>query len=138
MVVNLTLGMIRLTNNIRNLGIPEWFFTPVLIILVIGFPIVLAFSWAFEITPEGIRRKHGYASSEFIAIEARHAALSGDHADAVEILTQAINMGFRDPRLARDPAFAELEDDPGFQGQVERMTDLINAERDKLGMEPLS
>lgn len=82
-------------------------------------------------------REHGHAGSRFVAVEARHAALSGDHAEAVETLTRAIDTGFRDPQLARDPAFAEFENEPGFQAQVERMTDLINAEREALGLEPM-
>ena len=31
------------------------------IVLVLGFPIALAFSWAFELTPEGIKRESGVA-----------------------------------------------------------------------------
>ena len=33
----------------------QWAMQVVILILVIGFPIALAFSWAFEITPEGIK-----------------------------------------------------------------------------------
>jgi adenylate cyclase len=36
------------------------------IILVLGFPIALAFSWAFEITPEGIKRESEVAPHESI------------------------------------------------------------------------
>jgi len=36
---------------------PQWAMQVVILILVIGFPIALAFSWAFEITPEGIVRE---------------------------------------------------------------------------------
>src|SRR4029077_18370186 len=34
---------------------PQWAMQLIILILVIGFPIALAFSWAFEITPEGIK-----------------------------------------------------------------------------------
>jgi TolB-like protein/Tfp pilus assembly protein PilF len=34
---------------------PQWAMQVVILILVIGFPIALVFSWAFEITPEGIK-----------------------------------------------------------------------------------
>jgi TolB-like protein/Tfp pilus assembly protein PilF len=34
---------------------PQWAMQVVILILVVGFPIALAFSWAFEITPEGIK-----------------------------------------------------------------------------------
>ena len=36
------------------------------IVLVLGFPIALAFSWAFEITPEGIKRESEIAPNESI------------------------------------------------------------------------
>lgn len=38
------------------LGLPDWSFSLVLFILVIGFPLALIFSWAFELTPEGLKR----------------------------------------------------------------------------------
>jgi tetratricopeptide (TPR) repeat protein len=34
---------------------PQWAMQVVILILLIGFPIALVFSWAFEITPEGIK-----------------------------------------------------------------------------------
>src|SRR6476659_1617630 len=37
------------------------------IILALGFPIALAFSWAFEITPEGIKRESEIAPNESIS-----------------------------------------------------------------------
>ena len=37
------------------------------IVLVLGFPIALAFSWAFEITPEGIKRESEVESGKSIA-----------------------------------------------------------------------
>src|SRR3982074_925676 len=36
---------------------PQWAMQIVILIVVVGFPIALAFSWAFEITPEGIVRE---------------------------------------------------------------------------------
>src|SRR6202171_4367207 len=36
---------------------PQWAMQIVILVLVVGFPIALAFSWAFEITPEGIVRE---------------------------------------------------------------------------------
>jgi TolB-like protein/Tfp pilus assembly protein PilF len=37
--------------------IPNWAVRLVVIVLMIGFPIALVLSWAFEITPEGIKRE---------------------------------------------------------------------------------
>ena len=38
------------------LRLPEWTATFVTVLLIIGFPIALIFAWAFEVTPEGIKR----------------------------------------------------------------------------------
>jgi adenylate cyclase len=45
---------------------PQWAMQIVIIILVVGFPIALAFSWAFEITPEGIVRESEVESDRSI------------------------------------------------------------------------
>ena len=37
--------------------IPNWAVRLVVIVLICGFPVALIFSWAFEITPEGIKRE---------------------------------------------------------------------------------
>jgi TolB-like protein len=39
------------------LHLPGWFHSGVAFILIIGFPIALIFAWAFEMTPEGIRKE---------------------------------------------------------------------------------
>lgn len=41
----------------EQLGIPGWAFRFVFALLLICFPLVLIFSWIFEITPEGIKRE---------------------------------------------------------------------------------
>src|SRR3954453_12256851 len=38
------------------LDIPNWAVRLVIIVVAIGFPIALVIGWAFELTPEGIRR----------------------------------------------------------------------------------
>ncbi len=40
-----------------QLEVPGWAFRFVLILLAIGFPFALIFSWVFELTPEGIKRE---------------------------------------------------------------------------------
>jgi len=42
---------------INNIGAPDWLFETILLVLGIGFPIVLVFAWAFEMTPEGIKKE---------------------------------------------------------------------------------
>jgi hypothetical protein len=36
---------------------PSWAMKVIVLLLVLGFPVALVFSWAFEITPEGIIRQ---------------------------------------------------------------------------------
>src|ERR1043165_8732310 len=46
---------------------PQWAMQIVILILVVGFPIALVLSWAFEITPEGIKLESEVAPNESIA-----------------------------------------------------------------------
>jgi TolB-like protein/Flp pilus assembly protein TadD len=41
---------------VEPLGLPAWSLTLVVVLVAIGFPIAVALAWAFQITPEGIRR----------------------------------------------------------------------------------
>ena len=45
---------------------PQWAMQIVILVLAVGFPIALAFSWAFEITPEGIVRESEVQADESI------------------------------------------------------------------------
>ena len=38
------------------LGVPGWVFRLLIFLLAIGFPLMLGFAWAFELTPEGLKR----------------------------------------------------------------------------------
>ena len=40
------------------LSLPEWTIRLVAGLLIIGFPLALLFAWAFELTPEGLRKEH--------------------------------------------------------------------------------
>jgi TolB-like protein/Tfp pilus assembly protein PilF len=46
--------------------IPNWAVRVVVLCLVLGFPVALVLAWAFEITPEGIRRESEIAPDESI------------------------------------------------------------------------
>jgi len=46
---------------------PQWAMQIVILILVVGFPVALAFSWAFEITPEGIKLESEIEPNKSIA-----------------------------------------------------------------------
>jgi TolB-like protein/Tfp pilus assembly protein PilF len=46
---------------------PQWAMQIIILILMIGFPVALAFSWAFEITPEGIKLESEIEPTKSIA-----------------------------------------------------------------------
>ena len=49
--------ILEAVNNLVNpLRLPEWTPTLVVVLLAIGFPFALIFSWIFDITPEGIKK----------------------------------------------------------------------------------
>ena len=39
------------------LRLPDWFHSGVAFLLIIGFPVALIFAWAFEMTPEGLKKE---------------------------------------------------------------------------------
>jgi TolB-like protein len=47
------------------LRLPDWVDTLVIVLLIIGFPIALVFAWAYELTPEGIRREDDERESTY-------------------------------------------------------------------------
>jgi TolB-like protein/Tfp pilus assembly protein PilF len=47
-------------------GTPEWVGKTVLFLLLLGFPIAVFFAWAFELTPEGIKKEKDVDRSESI------------------------------------------------------------------------
>ncbi|MGB7450626.1 MAG: tetratricopeptide repeat protein [Lysobacterales bacterium] len=48
------------------LHLPEWFNSGVAFVLIIGFPIAVIFAWAFEMTPEGIKKEKDVDRSQSI------------------------------------------------------------------------
>ncbi len=47
--------------------IPNWTVRLVVIVLILGFPVALVFSWIFEITPEGIKRESAIDPNQSVA-----------------------------------------------------------------------
>ena len=48
------------------LHLPEWFNSGVALLLILGFPIAILFAWAFEMTPEGLKKEAEVDRSESI------------------------------------------------------------------------
>ena len=54
-------------------GLPAWTVTFLILVAVFGFPIALVLAWAFETTPEGVRRTEAAAPEEVERIVAQPA-----------------------------------------------------------------
>ena len=50
----------------ENFGAPDWVLKSVVVILLLGLPIAIVFAWAFEMTPEGIKREKEVDRSQSI------------------------------------------------------------------------
>ena len=42
---------------LENIGSPDWVIQTIMLVIALGFPVVVFFSWAYEVTPEGIKRE---------------------------------------------------------------------------------
>jgi len=51
---------------INNVGAPDWVFRIIMLVLGIGFPLALVFAWAFEMTPEGLKKEKDVDRSQSI------------------------------------------------------------------------
>ena len=67
---------------------PTWVAKTILLLLVIGFPLAIVFAWAFELTPEGVKREKDIDRSASITRE------TGRRLDRVIIAVLAIAVGF--------------------------------------------
>jgi len=54
--------------------LPEWTYRLIALLLIVGFPVAIVLAWAFESTPDGVRRTDPAASGELEAIAAAPAA----------------------------------------------------------------
>ena len=51
---------------LNNISAPKWLFLFVLLLLGIGLLLAVFFAWAFELTPEGLKREHQVDRSKSI------------------------------------------------------------------------
>ena len=48
------------------LKLPEWSATLVTVLLLIGFPVAMIFAWAYELTPEGLKKEKDIDRAESV------------------------------------------------------------------------
>ncbi|PHS24257.1 MAG: hypothetical protein COA84_09720 [Robiginitomaculum sp.] len=53
----------------NSLNLPPWFDTTITAALLIGFPIAVLLAWAFEMTPEGVKRTEAVAEGESVSVK---------------------------------------------------------------------
>ena len=51
---------------LNNIVAPNWVFQTILLLVVLGFPFAVIFAWAFELTPEGLKKEKDVDRSESI------------------------------------------------------------------------
>ena len=54
---------------LENFGAPAWVIKTILMLLIAGFPLALVFAWAFELTPEGLKKEKDVDRSQSITHE---------------------------------------------------------------------
>jgi serine/threonine-protein kinase len=99
------------------LHLPEWLTSAVAAFLIIGFPFALIFAWAFEMTPEGIKREKDVDRSQSIAPQ------TGQKLNHVVLIVLAIAVAFlladkfvlqQDASSGDEPAAAAPDEKPSI------------------------
>jgi hypothetical protein len=87
--------------------IPNWVVRLVVLLIIIGFPIALVIAWAFELTPEGLKRTEAL----------------GQKAEAIHLLEQAYDDrdGYDMAFIKTDPLLDPLRSDPRFEALVQKI-----------------
>ncbi len=70
-----------------NIGAPAWIMQLTMILIALGFPIILGFAWAFELTPEGVKRETDVDRSKSIT------AQTGRRLDRLIIVVLVVAVG---------------------------------------------
>jgi TolB-like protein len=58
---------------LENVNAPDWVMQVFMLALAIGFPLAIFFAWAFEMTPEGVKREADVDRSQSITRETAHS-----------------------------------------------------------------
>ena len=72
----------------ENFGAPEWVLKTFTVVVLLGMPIALFFAWAFELTPEGVKREEDVDRSQSIT------PLTGRKLDFVIIGALVVGLGY--------------------------------------------
>ncbi len=115
----LTWVVVQVTSEaVPALHLPDWVNTFVFFIGAIGFPFAIFFAWAFEITPDGIKKETDLSSEEAVF------AHSGRKLDFIIIGLMAVALGYfiYESRFQTQPIEAVIEESSGETAQQEIST----------------
>ena len=73
---------------LENINAPDWVMQAVMMVLAIGLPVVVLLAWAFEMTPEGIKKEKDVDRSQSIT------AVTGRKLDRMIIGIMAVVIAF--------------------------------------------
>lgn len=132
-----------------NLHLPPWTTTFVVLLALLGFPIALVLAWAFEITPEGVRRTQPLEPHEVLLAASRAPRRATTFklaagAGVLGALLLALNVGGWRERLLGRPGSATIGSlavlplenhmgDPAQEYFADGMTEALIAELARLG-----
>ena len=96
-----------------SLGLPNWTLNLVIVLLSIGFPITVIFSWIFDITPEGLKKTESVQATgekESTAPKAKRRLKPSDAIIAVLIVIVVILVY---PKIFNKDKFEAMRDTDG-------------------------
>ncbi|KPL15309.1 MAG: hypothetical protein AMS23_03250 [Bacteroides sp. SM1_62] len=96
-----------------RLGLPDWTVTFIIILLIIGFPIAIIFSWIFDITPEGLNKTEPVppASEEASTLPSSKRRFKPSDAIITVLIVIVVILAY--PKIFRKDKFEGIRDQDG-------------------------
>ena len=100
---------------LNNIAAPDWVFRVILLLLGIGFGLALFFAWAFEMTPQGLKRESEVDRSESITPQ------TGKKLNSMILVIMALALGYfaydkfilsKGDDVARDDTTTQVASEP--------------------------
>ncbi len=93
--------------------IPNWAVRLVVLLLILGFPVALILSWAFELTPEGVKREEGVDRTR------SSTRRTGRKLTALIVVVAAMTAGLMVFRFVRSHSGSDGEKQTALTAQIE-------------------
>lgn len=116
-----------------SIGAPAWVMQALLLILVLGFAAAVFFSWAFEVTPDGLKRESAVDRSQSIT------RVTGRRLDRSITVMLVVALGYFvwESRIAdRAPGVDQATVEATGQTQTETAPDVVSDERISIAVLP--